>query len=200
MNTLTNAFKTVFTRPAYTGLIWLVLRLFVGYEFLTSGWEKVASGKWIGGNAIDGFLQGALKKASTGAIPEVQGWYVGLINDVFLPNAALFSTLVALGEVLVGLALIFGVLTRFAAFWGVVMNFAFLAAGTSSANPQMMVIQVAALFAGAGVTYYGIDRFLMPYLKKVLRLGGQPDKGTSNQAPTPKLPTGGSLQTPHPIN
>lgn len=197
MNTITNAFKTVFTRPAYTGLMWLVLRLFVGYEFLTAGWEKVESGKWIGGNAIDGFLQGALKKATTGANPEVQGWYAGLINNVFLPNAALFSTLVALGELLVGLALIFGVLTRFAAFWGVVMNFAFLAAGTSSSNPQMIVIQVAALFAGAGVTYYGLDRFLMPYLKKLLHVGDQPGKGTSNLVP-PKLPADGSLHTPRP--
>jgi len=29
--------KTVFTDPRYTGLFWLVLRLFVGYEFLTAG-------------------------------------------------------------------------------------------------------------------------------------------------------------------
>ena len=162
--------KAVFTQAKYTGLFWLVLRLFVGYEFFVAGWDKVMSGKWVGQNAIGGFMGGALKKAATGDHPEVQGWYVDLINNVFLPNAALFSTLVALGEVLVGLALIFGIFTKFAAVNGAIMNLAFLGAGTSSSNPQMMFMQVAMVFAGAGVAYYGVDRFLMPFLARTLRI------------------------------
>jgi thiosulfate dehydrogenase [quinone] large subunit len=162
--------KAVFTQAKYTGLFWLVLRLFVGYEFLTAGWEKIESGKWIGGNAMGGFLKGALGKA-TGEHPEVQGWYVDLVNNVFLPNAALFSTLVAVGETLVGLALIFGIFTKFAAINGAIMNLAFLGAGTSSSNPQMMFMQVAMVFAGAGVAYYGIDRFLMPFIARSLHIG-----------------------------
>jgi thiosulfate dehydrogenase [quinone] large subunit len=161
--------KTVFTNPRYTGLFWLVLRLFVGYEFLTAGWDKLMSGSWVGQNAIGGFMKGALGKA-TGAHPEVQGWYVDLVNNVFLPNAALFSTLVVLGEVLVGLALIGGIFTKFAAGSGAVMNLAFLGAGTSSSNPQMLVMQVAMVFGGLGVAYYGIDRFLMPFLARSLRI------------------------------
>jgi thiosulfate dehydrogenase [quinone] large subunit len=171
MSGIVETIKTVFTKPVYTGLFWLVLRVFVGYEFLTAGIDKVASGKWVGQNAIGGFMQGALKKAATGDHPEVQGWYVDLINGFFLPNAALFSTLVAVGEVLVGLALLFGVFTKFAAVQGAIMNIAFLAAGTSSSNPQMLVMQVAMVFAGAGVAYYGVDYFLMPFLKKALHIG-----------------------------
>jgi thiosulfate dehydrogenase [quinone] large subunit len=162
--------KTVFTSAKYTGLFWLVLRLFVGYEFLSAGWDKLMSGKWVGQNAIAGFMKGALTKGATGDHPEVQGWYVDLINNVFLPNAALFSTLVVLGEVLVGLALIFGIFTKFAAINGSLMNIAFLAAGTSSSNPQMLVMQVAMVFGGLGVAYYGIDRFLMPFLARSFRI------------------------------
>src|SRR6476660_2839017 len=100
MNGVLATVKTVFTKPIYTGLFWLVLRVYVGYEFLTAGMEKWESGKWLGANtggAIAGFLKGGLTK-STGAHPEVQSWYVGLTNNVFLPNATLFANLVALGE------------------------------------------------------------------------------------------------------
>jgi thiosulfate dehydrogenase [quinone] large subunit len=181
--------KQVFSKPGYTGLFWLVLRLFVGYEFLTAGWSKVSEG-WIGSDKISGFLGGALKKAATGEHPEVQGWYAGLINNVFMPNAEIFSALVAGGEVLVGLALIVGVFTKFAAVQGAIMNIAFLAAGTSSSNPQMLVFQVAMVFAGTGVAYYGIDRVLMPYLKRLLHIGTEAAtvKGTAGRiapAPTP---------------
>jgi thiosulfate dehydrogenase [quinone] large subunit len=130
---------------------------------------------------------GALTKAATGEHPEVQSWYVDLINGVFLPNAALFSTLVAVGEVLVGLALLFGIFTKFAAVNGAIMNIAFLAAGTSSSNPQMLVMQVAMVFGGVGVAYYGIDYFLMPLLKKALHIG-QPEAEREAVAPRVSLP------------
>jgi len=142
------------------------------------------SGSWVGQNAIGGFMKGALGKA-TGAHPEVQGWYVDLVNNVFLPNAALFSTLVVLGEVLVGLALIFGIFTKFAAGSGAVMNLAFLGAGTSSSNPQMLVMQVAMVFGGLGVAYYGIDRFLMPFLARSLRFGQAARQTAALQTPRP---------------
>ena len=187
MKGIKEAFGQAFGAARYTGLFWLVLRLFVGYEFLVAGWDKVASGKSVGGNAIGGFLQGALKKAATGEHPEVQGWYVDLVNGVFLPNAVLFSTLVALGEVLVGVALILGIFTKFSALSGAVMNVAFLAAGTSSSNPQMLVMEVAMIFGGAGVAFYGIDHFLMPYLRNLFNIEGEPEKaGVPSQGSLPE--------------
>jgi thiosulfate dehydrogenase [quinone] large subunit len=192
-----NTIKAVFTKPIYTGLFWLVLRVFVGYEFLSAGIEKIESGKWLGaggGAAISGFLKGGLAKA-TGAHPEVQSWYVGLVNNVFLPNATIFANMVAIGETLVGIALIFGVLTKFAAFWGAVMNLSFLAAGTSSSSPQMLAIEVAMIFAGAGVAYYGIDYFLMPFAKKVLHIG---QTAADREHIRPTIP--GSLPAPRPVH
>ncbi|MEO8287439.1 MAG: DoxX family protein [Chloroflexota bacterium] len=176
--------------PAYTGIIWLVARLFIGYEFITAGLEKIESGTWIGGDAISGFLKGALGKAS-GDHPEVMGWYTDLVNNVFMPNATIFSTLVAIGEVAVGVALVLGIVTKFAAFWGAVMNFSFLAAGVSSSNPQMLVLEVAMIFGGAGVAFYGVDKFLMPYLAKALHI---------NREVEPTTKTGGSLPAPRPVS
>jgi thiosulfate dehydrogenase [quinone] large subunit len=175
--------KEVFSKPQYTGLFWLVLRVFVGYEFFTAGLEKVQENVWVGSQAgvgISGFLKGALTKG-TGGHPEVQAWFVDLVKNIFLPNAVTMSYMVAFGETLVGLALIFGIVTKWAAFWGAFMNFSFLAAGTSSSNPQMLAIEAALLFGGLGVGYYGIDYFLVPAIRKLL---GQP-AGATLASPVP---------------
>jgi len=185
VKSIVNTFHTAFTTPAYTGLLWLAIRIFVAYEFISAGLEKWESGKWLGvgtGGAIAGFLKGGLAKA-TGAHPEVQPWYTDLTKNVFLPNADLFANLVAIGEVFVGTALLIGIFTRFAALCGATMNLAFLAAGTSSSNPQMLLFQVAILFGGAGVTYYAVDHFLMPYLGKVTTKAFKLDTQTTETGP-----------------
>jgi thiosulfate dehydrogenase [quinone] large subunit len=187
------------TQPARTGWGWLLVRIFVGYQFLAAGLEKLVDGSWIGGNAGAGltpFLQGALSKA-TGAQPEVQGWYATLIKDVFLPNATVFSYLVTFGELLVGFALIFGVLSKFSAFWGSVMNLAFLLAGTSANNPLMVVLEVAMIFGGAGVGYYGVDYYLLPMLRKLLQIGAHP---AGPPAATGRPPSRGPLPTARPVH
>jgi thiosulfate dehydrogenase (quinone) large subunit len=85
-----------------------------------------------------------------------------------LPNAGLFSFLVMWGEILVGIALILGVFTNFAALMGIVMNFAFLFSGTVSTNAQMVLLTVFVLIAGANAGRYGLDRWVMPYLRNHL--------------------------------
>ncbi len=102
-----------------------------------------------------------------GCHPEVTGWYAGLVRQVFLPNADLFGYLVAFGEVLVGAALILGILTRFSAAMGLVMSFAYLFAGTSGDNPLMVLLGLPmVLVGGAAAGYYGIDRYLLPFLRE----------------------------------
>jgi thiosulfate dehydrogenase [quinone] large subunit len=70
----------------------------------------------------------------------VNEWYVYLAQNVFLPNAALFSYLVAFGEVAIGIALILGVLTRFSALMSVLLGLSLLMAGATSTLPQMLAI------------------------------------------------------------
>ena len=171
-------------QPKFTGILWLVARLWLGYEWLTAGMEKVfgeGSAVWVGpkaGTAVAGFLKGAIAKSALAtdfdptknAHPAVQTWYAILVRDVFLPNAALFSYMVAFGELLVGVALILGIFTHFAALMGILMNLAYLFAGTTSTNPNMLVVGMAILLAGGvAVGYYGLDYFARPIEQKVLR-------------------------------
>lgn len=60
------------TRSAW---IWLILRLYLGYSWLTAGWGKVGAEGWTGPNAgaaIEGYMRGALARAEEG---DVAGWY-----------------------------------------------------------------------------------------------------------------------------
>src|SRR6185312_14796905 len=130
-------------------LVWLVIRLYVGYQWLIAGWEKVMDPLWTGsqaGGALSGFLNGALSKTA-GAHPDVQGWYAWFLQSVVLPHAGLWSHLVAYGELLVGIALILGIFTGIAAFFGLFMNLNYLLAGTVSINPILFVLSIGLIMA-----------------------------------------------------
>lgn len=148
----------------------LLIRLYVGWQWLVAGYEKVISPVWVGdkaGTAVGGFLMGALKKVG-GEHPDVQWWYAEFINNFALPNKVIFSYLVSFGELAVGIGLILGALTPVAAFFGIFMNFNYLFAGTVSTNPVLLVLEliILAFWRKAGVL--GLDRFLMPKSSKSL--------------------------------
>ncbi|PZS00508.1 MAG: hypothetical protein DLM69_06340, partial [Candidatus Chloroheliales bacterium] len=175
-----------FSDKRYIGLVWGVIRVWLGYSFINAGWQKLtdAQGLWIGskaGTVVTGFLQGAIKN-STGAHASVHPWYASLAQNFFIPNAGLFSYLVAFGETLVGTALIVGIFTRFAAAMGLTLNLAFMFAGSTGTNVEMVVAEVAIVSAGFYASYYGLDRFVLPYLKKMLHIGANT---TTMTEPTP---------------
>ena len=149
-------------------------RVFVGWEFAYAGSQKVfgaESSAWVGsnaGDAVTGYLNHAISAPMTsGPFPQVQGWYADLVSNQFLPRAEFFSYLVAFGELAAGIALIIGMFTRIAAMGALIMNLAFLLAGTAGVNPLMIVCDVAVAFAPAAVLYtLGVDRYMLPALHR----------------------------------
>ena len=137
------------------------IRIYIGYTWLTSGLGKMMSG----GFDASGFMQGAIASAG-GENPAVQGWWAAFLETVALPNAGLFSIMVQWGEVLVGAALILGIFTNFAALMGITMNFAFLFSGTVSVNAQMVLLTVFLIAAGFNAGRYGLDRWVIPFMRK----------------------------------
>jgi len=147
------------------GVIWLIIRLYVGYTWVTSGWGKITNPAWTGdkaGTALTGFIKGALAKAEAGK--DVTGWYAGFLEHFVLPNAKVFGFVVAFGELLVGLGLILGLLTGIAAFFGGVMNASFLFAGTLSTNPILFILATWLVLAWKNAGWYGLDRWALPFL------------------------------------
>ncbi|HHV54246.1 MAG TPA: DoxX family protein [Firmicutes bacterium] len=159
----------------------LLIRLYVGSQWLEAGWEKLHSPVWVGekaGVAINGFFQGALAKA-TGEHPAVQSWYAWFLKEIAIPSSGFFTYLIPIGETLVGLALILGAFTTFAAVMGAFMNLNFMLAGTTSTNPILYTLEIVIIAAGATAGAYGLDHFLLPYVRpywqrflQALRLSG----------------------------
>ena len=151
---------------------WTVVRVYLGWLWLSAGLGKVFTDgwtfntAWVGpqaGGAVRGFLGRALE-LTAGDPPSVQPWYAWMIENVFMPNATIMSNLVAFGEVLVGLALILGFLTGISAFLGGLMNASFLLAGTVSSNPFMFILATWLVLAWRVAGYYGLDYWLLPRL------------------------------------
>ncbi len=145
---------------------WLVVRLYVGYQWVVAGWEKIVNPVWVGseaGTALQGFVMGALKKTA-GTHPDVYGWYGQWLQSFVLPHAAQFSYLVSFGELFVGIGLILGLFTGIAAFFGAFMNMNYLFAGTISVNPLLFLLELFLVLAWRIAGLIGFDRFILPLL------------------------------------
>jgi len=146
--------------------VWLVVRVYLGYLWFVAGWEKLVepSGVWVGskaGAAVAGFAQGAIQQTG-GEHPQVTGWYAAFLKNVVVPNAAAFSYLVTFGEILVGVALILGLFTGIAAFFGGFMNASYIFAGVAGANPLMFILATCLVLAWRVAGYWGLDRWVLP--------------------------------------
>jgi len=147
-----------------SAVLWFVVRMNVGAQWLLAGWEKITSPAWgASGKAMAGFVAGALAKSS-GPNPAVQGWYAWFLQHFVLPNAGLFSFLVTWGEFAVGLGVLLGILTGIAAGFGVLMNLNYLLAGTVSINPVLGMFGLFLCFSWRVCGWIGFDRWLLPAL------------------------------------
>lgn len=160
--------------------IWLVIRLYLGYQWLMAGWHKL-----VDGFDATGYLKGAIAKAqpaAEGAKPVVQAWWAAFLEKFALPNVGLFNFLVPVGEFLVGLALIVGFATIFAATMGMVMNFAFLLSGTISTNPNYLILEfILVALGGAYAGYLGVDYWFRPLWRSWMsRLFGSRAQGAAS--------------------
>ena len=140
-------------------IVWTILRIWLGIQWIEAGWHKVT-----GGFDASGFIKGAIAGAS-GDHPAVQGWYAAFLEGFAVPNIEIFNTLIPWGEFLVGLGLIIGAATIPALLAGAFMNLNFLMAGTVSTNPVLYTAAIILLFTGAAGYFYGVDRFAVPYVK-----------------------------------
>ncbi len=143
--------------------LWLVIRLYVGYEWLLAGWDKIVNPSWVGpqaGTALRGFLNNAMSLTS-GAHPAVQPWYAAFIKTVILPGVDFWSYVVAFSETLVGLGLILGIFTGIAALFGFFMNMNYLLAGSVSTNPVLLFLSIFIILAWKTAGWWGLDRWVL---------------------------------------
>ena len=146
--------------------LWLPLRLWVGWQWLMAGRHKVVDEAWTGsGVALQSFWQRAVAVPEGGRSPVAFDWYRSFLQTLLDANAhTWFADLVAWGELLVGVALILGAFAGIAAFFGAIMNFNFMLAGSASTNPMLFAIAIGLILAWKVAGHVGFDRWLLPLI------------------------------------
>lgn len=144
---------------------WLILRVYLGYQWFEAGREKITGGTWASGQALKGFWTSAVQVPAEGRPPIAFDWYRNFLQYMLDHGwYTWFAPLIMWGETLVGIALILGALTGIAAFFGAVMNWNFIMAGSASTNGLLLVLAVLLILAWKVAGWWGLDRWLLPLL------------------------------------
>ena len=124
---------------------------------MASGWTAPAA---------DPALLGKCREDSRARPFVTFDWYRGFLQFLIDINAApWFTHVIVFGEIAVGIGLILGAFVGLAAVGGLLMNMAFLLAGTTSTNPVMAILAILLILAWKNAGYIGLDYFLLPMLK-----------------------------------
>ena len=160
------AFARFYFGNTRAGLFWLPIRIFVGFEWMLAGWEKLTGTGWVdGGSALLGYWQRAVAIPDTGRPAISFDWYRTFLQFLIDNNAqGWFAWIITLGELAVGIALLVGALVGIAAFFGATMNMSYMLAGSASTNPILFAMAVGLILAWRVAGWYGLDRFLLPLL------------------------------------
>lgn len=161
-------------------VVWLLIRVWLGYQWIEAALHKVENPAWVQtGEALKGFWTGAVAIPAEGRAPISFDWYRSFIQFLLDAQAyTWFGKIVAYGELLVGIGLVLGAFTGFAAFFGALMNWNFMMAGSASSNPLLFIAALGVILAWKVAGYIGLDYFLLPAI-------GTPWGWVPNRQPKP---------------
>jgi thiosulfate dehydrogenase [quinone] large subunit len=133
----------------------VLLRIYLGVVFLIAAWPKV----------VGDFTPGLGKFLEEVALVKGHPFYQEFVHGIVLPNASVFAALVTWGELLVGITLVLGLLTRLSSAVALLltMNYMFAKGAwfwtPSSGDAAFVMISLALLIGAAGRTF-GLDAVL----------------------------------------
>jgi thiosulfate dehydrogenase [quinone] large subunit len=156
--------RWLFGTTGWAAVLWLLARLFLAYQWFPSGWGKLQNPAWmVTGEALKGSWTNMVRIPETGRPPITFDWYRSFIQFMLDTEAYVwFAKAVAVGEVLVAIALVLGLFTGIAAFFGGFMNWNFMMAGTASSNPLLFAVAIGLVLAWKIAGFYGLDRYVLP--------------------------------------
>jgi len=151
------------TRAAW---FWLLVRVWLGWQWIDASMHKINNPAWVQtGEAVKGFWTNAVAIPEVGRPPVNFEWYRSFLQ-MLLDNEAYrwLGPMIAYGELLIGIGLILGAFTAIAAFFGALLNWNFMMAGTASSNPMLFVLAVGIILAWKVAGYIGADYYLLRFL------------------------------------
>ncbi len=153
-------------RSRAASVIWLAVRLVLGYWWLNAGYQKIwgseKAGFWFGSGAgVKGFATAGVLGSATGKGGASYGWWAAFLHNFVIPNASWIAKLIALGEVAIGIGLILGLFTGLAALAGLTLNMVYMFTGSAGVNPAYMILEVPLILAWRNAGFIGLDRYAL---------------------------------------
>ncbi len=147
-------------------MVWLALRLLLGYWWLNAGYQKIwgseKAGFWFGGGAgVKGFATAGLAGSATGKGGASYGWWAAVLHNFVIPNASWIAKFIALGEMAIGIMLILGLFTGLFALFGLALNVIYMFTGSAGVNPAYAVLEVPLVMAWRNAGYLGLDHYAL---------------------------------------
>jgi len=155
-----------FFRSSAASLVWLVVRLWLGYQWMNAGYQKIWGSEksffWFGGGAgVKGFAAAGVAGSATGKGGASYGWWAGFLHNFVIPNASWIAKFIALGELAIGIALVLGLFTGLVALCGLTLNLVYMFTGSAGVNPAYAILEVPLILAWRNAGYLGLDRFAL---------------------------------------
>ena len=148
-----------------TAWLWLIVHLYLGWEWFSHGLDKVQNPAWQTGTAIRGFWEKSIAVPTDGRPVVAFDWYRDFLAFLYNSNShTWFGPLVAWGELLIGVGLILGAFVGVTAFFGAFMNWNFIMAGAASTNGLFLILALLLVLAWKVAGYIGLDFYLLPKL------------------------------------
>jgi thiosulfate dehydrogenase (quinone) large subunit len=145
--------------------IWLIVRLWLGYQWTNAGYQKIwgneRSAFWFGGGSgVKGFATAGVLGSASGKGGASYGWWAAFLHNFVIPNASVLGKVVSASELLIGIGLIVGLFTGAAALAGVLLNLMYMFSGSAGVNPMYALLGTLLVLAWRNAGWVGLDGLL----------------------------------------
>jgi thiosulfate dehydrogenase [quinone] large subunit len=184
----------LFNNTGPIAILWLVIRLWLGFQWAQAGWQKLGNLQWMDGTKISDFWKTSLAQYGKPNSNVAFDWYAGFLKGLQDSGAQTwFAPLIAWAEFLGGIALMLGLLTGLTALRLAFLNFNYMLAGSAGLNPVYMVLAILLVVAWKNAGWWGLDRFILRAVDPPAKPGSLVAGNTSSPLPT-EVPTTGSTR------
>jgi thiosulfate dehydrogenase [quinone] large subunit len=146
--------------------LWLVVRLWLGYQWMNAGYQKIWGREhtaFISGSGagVKGFAAAGIVGSTAGKGGASYGWWAAFLHNFVVPNASWIGQFISIAELLIGLGLLLGFLTGYAALAGLALNLIYMFTRSAGVNPAYAVLSVFLVRAWRNAGWIGLDRFIL---------------------------------------
>jgi thiosulfate dehydrogenase [quinone] large subunit len=176
----------LFNNTGWITALWLVVRLWLGLQWILGGWNKIQDSKWMDGTSLLNFWNNSIAQSGQPQSNVAYDWYGSLLKGlVDSGSQAWLAPIVAYAELLLGICLVLGLFTGIVGLLLAFVSFNVMLAGFAAVHPLYFALALLLVMAWKNAGWWGLDRFVLPVLGTPWRAGAL----FSRQGATPKSET-----------